>query len=88
MRGVDFALFMERYGYKILLAIGALVVLAIFGTFVAGILAMMKIYGVIIGAIILVGAAFYAFTVTRRSSQAYADAMSKYFYDPKQGRRP
>jgi hypothetical protein len=31
---------------------------------------------------------FYAFTATRRSSQAYADAMSKYFYDPKQGRRP
>ncbi len=85
---MDFALFMERYGYKLLLAIGALVVLAIFGTFVAAILAMIKVYGLYIGGIILAGAAFYAFTVSRRSSQAYADAMSKYFYDPKQGRKP
>jgi predicted lipid-binding transport protein (Tim44 family) len=85
---MDFDLFMERYGYKILLVLGALVVLAIFGTFVAGILAMMKVYGLYVGLAILVGAAVYAFTATRRSSQAYAEAMSKYFYDPRQGRRP
>lgn len=84
---MDFALFMERYGYRIILALMALIILGIIGIFVGAVLVTLRLYGLYVGGIILFITAIYAFTVRRRHLQAYGEAMGKYFYDPKQEKR-
>ncbi|ACS90835.1 hypothetical protein TSIB_1784 [Thermococcus sibiricus MM 739] len=85
MRGnpMDFALFMERYGYKILLGIMAAVIIGLFAIPALGIATLIKTYGLGIGLVFLIVAAAYGFTVWRRSAEAYAKAHGKYFYDDK-----
>ncbi|BAD85831.1 hypothetical membrane protein, conserved [Thermococcus kodakarensis KOD1] len=85
---MDFALFMERYGYKILLVIMLSIVFGIIGIFVGAVFVTLKSYGLYVGGMILIVTAIYAFTVRRKYLQSYGDAMGKYFYDPKQGKRP
>jgi len=85
---MDFALFMERYGYKILFAIFGAIILVIFGVVALSVYSVLKLYGLIFGAMILLSVAVYAFFVQRRALNAYGEAHGKYFYDPKYGKKP
>ena len=80
---MDFALFMERYGYKLLLGIMAAVIIGLFAVPVLGIMKLIKTYSLEIGLMFIIVAATYGFTVWRRYSEAYAKAHGKYFYDDK-----
>jgi len=80
---MDFTLFMERYGYKILLGIMVVVIIGLFAIPVLGIATLIKTYGLEVGFIFLIVTAVYGFTVWRRSAEAYAKAHGKYFYDDK-----
>ncbi|WP_048146712.1 hypothetical protein [Pyrococcus abyssi] len=77
---MDFALFMEKYGYKILLALVFLVVFGIFGVTIFGLIKATKTYGVAFGVLLLV-LIFVRMLVNRRYYEAYGEAMAKYFYD-------
>ncbi|WP_367884672.1 hypothetical protein [Thermococcus sp. JCM 11816] len=46
---MDFALFMERYGYKILLVIMLSIVFGIIGIFVGAVFVTLKSYGLYVG---------------------------------------
>ncbi len=84
---MDFALFMERYGYKILLGIFAAVIIVFLSLIGLWAYALFKMFGAVALAIIL-GYAIYAFVVQRRVLNAYGEAHGKYFYDPKYGKKP
>jgi len=83
VRKVDFDLFMEKYGYKILLGIVAVVIIGLFAIPALGIARLIRTYGLEVGLMFLIVAAAYGFIVWRRSSEAYAEAHGKYFYDDK-----
>ncbi|EEB73299.1 hypothetical protein [Thermococcus sp. AM4] len=83
---MDFALFMERYGYKILLGVFAIILIGFFAVLGFWIYAMFKVFGSI-AAIAIVGYFIYAFVVKRRVLDAQAEAHGKYFYDPNYGKK-
>ncbi|AIU69716.1 membrane protein [Thermococcus eurythermalis] len=85
---MDFALFMERYGYKILFAIFGGIVLLIFGVVLLSVYSFLKLYGLLLGGLLLISIAVYAFFAKRRYLNAYGEALGKYFYDPKYGKKP
>ncbi|NJE05882.1 hypothetical protein E3E36_06940 [Thermococcus sp. M36] len=78
---MDFDLFMERYGYKILFGIFGAVFLVIIGTLLASFYLMFRFLGYFAAAILIVFLFAYAFTVKRRVMDAQAQAHAKYFYD-------
>lgn len=80
---MDFDLFMEKYGYKILLGIVAVVIIGLFAIPALGIARLIRTYGLEVGLMFLIVAAAYGFIVWRRSAEAYAEAHGKYFYDDK-----
>jgi len=80
---MDFALFMERYGYKLLLGIMAAVIIGLFAVPIIGLVKVIKLYGPEIGLLIIITSAIYGFTVWRRHANAYGQAQGKYFYDDK-----
>ncbi len=80
---MDFALFMERYGYKLLLGIMAAVIIGLFAVPIIGLVKVIKLYGPEIGLLIIITSAIYGFTVWRRHANAYGQAQGKYFYDNK-----
>ncbi|MCD6143310.1 hypothetical protein [Thermococcus sp.] len=80
---MDFDLFMEKYGYKILLGIVAAVIIGLFAIPALGIARLIRTYGLEVGLMFLIVAAAYGFIVWRRSAEAYAKAHGKYFYDDK-----
>ncbi len=84
---MDFDLFMERYGYKLLFLLFGLVLAGILSVLGLAVYSMLKLFGYV-GAIVLVMYMTYAFLVQRRVLDASAEAHGKYFYDPKQGKRP
>ncbi|WP_343232453.1 hypothetical protein [Thermococcus sp. 5-4] len=81
MVGVDFDLFMERYGYKILFGLFGLVILTIIGVLALSVYTALRFYGLFAGGLLLLLGAVYAFTVKRRVLDAQAQAHAKYFYD-------
>ena len=83
---MDFALFMERYGYKILLGIFAAVVIGIIAFIGFWAYTLLKMFGTV-GLIVILGYALYAFLVQRRVLDAQAKAHGKYFYDPNYGKK-
>ncbi|ASJ11763.1 MULTISPECIES: hypothetical protein [Thermococcus] len=78
---MDFDLFMERYGYKILFGIFGLVLLMILGVLAFSVYAVLKLFGLFAGGLLLLFGILYAFTVKRRVMDAQAQAHAKYFYD-------
>ncbi|WP_363316518.1 hypothetical protein [Thermococcus sp.] len=78
---VDFDLFMERYGYKILFGIFGLVLLAILGMFGFYVYAVIRLFGLFAGGLLLLLALVHAFTAGRRVLDAQAKVHAKYFYD-------
>ena len=78
---VDFDLFMERYGYKILFGIFGLVFLALLGVLLASFYLLFKFLGYFLAGAIIITLLAYAFTAKRRVLDAYAQAHAKYFYD-------
>ncbi|GEM_PF-712757 len=80
---MDFDLFMERYGYKILLGIIAVVIISLLAIPILGIAELIRMYGLEIGLITIIVSAVYGFTVWRRFNEARAEALGKYFYDDK-----
>ncbi|NJE26211.1 hypothetical protein E3E22_06175 [Thermococcus sp. MV5] len=80
---MDLDLFMEKYGFKILLGIMALVILGLFVVPLLGMVELIKRFGLEIGLFMIIIAALYGFIVWRRTSEAYAEAHGKYFYDDK-----
>lgn len=84
---MDFALFMERCGYKILLGIFATVLIGFFAILGFWTYAMFKLLGALAGIMIL-GYFVYAFLVQRRVLDAQAEAHGKYFYNPNYGKKP
>lgn len=83
---MDFSLFMERYGYKILLGLFALILLGFFAFLGLWVYSMFKFFGGI-AAVVILGYALYAFLVQRRILDATAEAHGKYFYDPNYGKK-
>ncbi|NJE42763.1 hypothetical protein E3E32_06015 [Thermococcus sp. GR6] len=83
---MDFYLFMERYGYKILFGIFGLVLLAIFGTLGLYAYAVFKLFDFFAGGLLLLFVIVYAFTAGRRVLDAQAKAHAKYFYDDRRKR--
>ncbi|NJE86042.1 hypothetical protein E3E23_09440 [Thermococcus sp. CX2] len=83
---MDFDLFMERYGYKILFALFGLVLLAIFGTLGLYAYTVFKLFGFFAGGLLLLLGIVYAFTAGRRILDAQAKAHAKYFYDDRRRR--
>ena len=82
---MDFALFMERYGYRILLGIFALIMIGFFAFLGFWVYSMFKLFGALAGIMIL-GYFLYAFLVQRRILDAQAEAHAKYFYDDRRRR--
>lgn len=78
---MDFDLFMERYGYKILFGLFGLVLLTIFGVLGLYAYAVLRLFGLFAGGLLLILALVYAFTAGRRVLDAQAEAHAKYFYD-------
>ena len=78
---MDFDLFMERYGYKILLGIFGAVFIVIIGTLLASFYLLFKVLGYFAATLLVVFLIIYAFTVKRRVMDAHAQAHAKYFYD-------
>ncbi|ASJ06516.1 hypothetical protein [Thermococcus pacificus] len=85
---MDFDLFMERYGYKMLFGLFGLVLLVIFGILGLYVYAVVRLFGLFVGGLLLVLALVYAFTTGRKLLDARAEAHAKYFYDSRQGKRP
>lgn len=83
---MDFSLFMERYGYKILLGLFALILVGFFAFLGLWVYAMFKFLGAI-AAVVILGYVIYAFIVQRRILDAQAEAHGKYFYDPNYGKK-
>ncbi|WP_235507096.1 hypothetical protein [Thermococcus barophilus] len=80
---MDFELFMERYGYKLLLGLMALVVIVVVGIPILGYIYFLRRYSWEIGGLMLIIVVVYAFSVRRKVMDAYAQAHGKYFYDDK-----
>ncbi|AIF69403.1 hypothetical protein PAP_04960 [Palaeococcus pacificus DY20341] len=80
---MDFALFMERYGYKIILGIFALIFLGFIAIPLISFAWVFKQFGLYIGGIVIVIILMQAFLVKRRALDSYAKAHAKYFYDDK-----
>ncbi|WP_342667077.1 hypothetical protein [Thermococcus celericrescens] len=78
---VDFDLFMERYGYKILFGIFGIVLLTILGVLAFSAYSILRLYGLFAGGLFLLLLVVYALTVKRRVMDAQAQAHAKYFYD-------
>jgi uncharacterized membrane protein len=78
---MDFALFMERYGYSILLLIIAIIIAAIIGVMAFYVYRILKVFGITLGGILLIYLFVLAFGVKRRALDAQARAHAKYFYD-------
>ncbi|ASJ17253.1 hypothetical protein A3L04_09335 [Thermococcus chitonophagus] len=84
---MDFALFMERYGYKLLALIFIIALGIVFGPFLYGFVILLKKYPTFTIVMFVVGAV-YTFLFRSKYWDAYAKAMAKYFYDDKYGKRP
>ena len=83
---MDFELFMERYGYTILFGIFIAIVAAIFGIVLLWVYSMFKILG--IAAIAMIGGyLIFSYFIKRRYLDAHGEALGKYFYDPKYGKK-
>lgn len=78
---MDFALFMERYGYNILLLIVGLIIAAIIGVMALYLYRILRVFGIALGGILLIYLFVLAFGVKRRVLDAQAQAHAKYFYD-------
>ncbi|WP_258085018.1 hypothetical protein [Thermococcus thermotolerans] len=78
---MDFDLFMERYGYKILFGIFGLALIVIFGVLAFSVYTVLRLFGLLAGGLLLLFVVVYAFTVKRRVMDAQAQAHAKYFYD-------
>ena len=83
---MDFDLFMERYGYKVLLAVFVGVALIVVGIPIVGFILSVRTMGYVGGAM-LIAVLVYALVVNRRVMDSYAEAQGKYFYDPKYGKK-
>ena len=83
---MDFALFMERYGYKIILGIFVLIFLGFIAIPLIGFAWVFKQFGLYIGGIVVVFILVQAFFVNRRILDSYGKAHSKYFYDDRKRR--
>ncbi|WP_370519563.1 hypothetical protein [Thermococcus sp. JdF3] len=77
---VDFDLFMERYGYKILLAIFGMIVAGIFAIIGIWAYVALKYLGLLFGGLIIALVAVRSL-MNRRILDAQARVFSKYFYD-------
>ncbi|WP_370520111.1 hypothetical protein [Thermococcus sp. LS1] len=86
VRPMDFDLFMERYGYKILFGIFGVVLLVIIGTLLASFYLLFRYLGYFAASLVIVFLFAYAFTVKRRVIDAQAQAHAKYFYDDRRKR--
>lgn len=82
---MDFSLFMERHGYKILLAVMSAIVIAFIAIPIIGIAVTAKKFGLTFGAFLLI-IAIISSLFFRRTSEAYAEAQGKYFYDNRKKR--
>ncbi|WP_456321455.1 hypothetical protein [Palaeococcus sp. (in: euryarchaeotes)] len=82
---MDFSLFMERYGYKILLAVMSALVIIFIAVPIMGIAVTAKKFGLTFGAFLLI-IALVSSLFFRRTSEAYAQAHGKYFYDNRKRR--
>ena len=85
MVGVDFDLFMERYGYKILLGIFGMIILGMFAIIVIWAYVALKYLGLLFGGLILMLVAVRSL-VNKRVLDAQARVFSKYFYDDRKRR--
>ncbi|HII60289.1 hypothetical protein [Pyrococcus horikoshii] len=78
---MDFALFMEKYGYKILLAVIFIGIFGLIGYVMFGLLKMISGLGVLgLGAGLALLIAM-RMLIAGRYYEAYGEAMGKYFYD-------
>jgi len=84
---MDFSLFMERYGYKALLAVGVMIVIGVVALPIIGLVVTVKRFGVYFGAGLLV-TVLYFMMLNHKVLNAYGKAQGKYFYDPKYGKKP
>ncbi|WP_238515827.1 hypothetical protein [Thermococcus sp. 4557] len=82
---VDFDLFMERYGYKILLGIFGMIILGMFAIIVIWAYVALKYLGLFFGGLIVALVAVRSL-VNKRILDAQARVFSKYFYDDRKRR--
>ncbi|AEC52771.1 hypothetical protein PNA2_1856 [Pyrococcus sp. NA2] len=88
---MDFELFMEKYGYKILGTILALTIGGIFVYLFWGLIKTLRFtYGEIglMFVVTLIVLVLIRMLFTRKYYEAYGNAMARYFYDDKFGKRP
>ncbi|WP_342781698.1 hypothetical protein [Thermococcus aciditolerans] len=82
---VDFDLFMERYGYKILLGIFGMIILGMFAIIGIWAYVALKYLGLFFGGLVVALVAVRSL-VNRRILDAQAKVFSKYFYDDRKRR--
>ncbi|ASJ14672.1 hypothetical protein A3L10_05815 [Thermococcus radiotolerans] len=82
---MDFDLFMERYGYKILLGIFGMIILGMFAIIGIWVYAALKYLGLLFGGLILMLVVVRSL-VNKRVLDAQAQVFSKYFYDDRKRR--
>ncbi|AEK72931.1 membrane protein, conserved [Thermococcus sp. 4557] len=82
---MDFDLFMERYGYKILLGIFGMIILGMFAIIVIWAYVALKYLGLFFGGLIVALVAVRSL-VNKRILDAQARVFSKYFYDDRKRR--
>ncbi|WP_346765148.1 hypothetical protein [Thermococcus sp. 18S1] len=82
---VDFDLFMERYGYKILLGIFGMIILSMFAIIVIWAYVALKYLGLFFGGLIVALVAVRSL-VNKRILDSQARVFSKYFYDDRKRR--
>ncbi|ASJ03967.1 hypothetical protein [Thermococcus barossii] len=82
---MDFDLFMERYGYKILLALFGLVVAGMFAIIGIWAYVALKYLSLLFGGLVLMLVVIRSL-VSRRVLDAQAQVFSKYFYDDRRKR--
>nr|WP_148883743.1 hypothetical protein [Thermococcus aciditolerans]QEK15874.1 hypothetical protein FPV09_06740 [Thermococcus aciditolerans] len=82
---MDFDLFMERYGYKILLGIFGMIILGMFAIIGIWAYVALKYLGLFFGGLVVALVAVRSL-VNRRILDAQAKVFSKYFYDDRKRR--
>ncbi|NJE30492.1 hypothetical protein E3E38_05440 [Thermococcus sp. 18S1] len=82
---MDFDLFMERYGYKILLGIFGMIILSMFAIIVIWAYVALKYLGLFFGGLIVALVAVRSL-VNKRILDSQARVFSKYFYDDRKRR--
>ncbi|AAL80799.1 hypothetical protein PFDSM3638_03380 [Pyrococcus furiosus DSM 3638] len=83
---MDFALFMEKYGYKILGLLLVIIVIVVLAFPFLGLLKFLRENWEVAGVLILLILITSFFR--RKYYQAYGEALGRYFYDDKFGKRP